>query len=59
MTTRRNIESVGSGDQIVRADGSWDRVHEVDREREPGAVFVTTDRARAVRYSLGTLVEVV
>lgn len=59
MTAQREIENIGSGHQIVRADGSWDRVHGVDREREAGAVYVTTDRARDVRYELGTLVEVV
>lgn len=59
MTAQRKIENVGSGDQIVQADGRWDRVHGVDREREQKAVFVTTDSARDVRYERGTLVTIV
>lgn len=56
---QRQIEHVQSGQQIVQADTSWDRVHGVDHEREPGAVFVTTDGAREVRYRLGTFVTIV
>ncbi|MFE5565933.1 hypothetical protein ACFQ68_13185 [Amycolatopsis japonica] len=59
MTTRRRIEDVVSGEQIVQANGCWDRVHGVDHEREKDAVFVTTDRARDVRYAVGTLVSIV
>lgn len=59
MTTQRKIEDIGSGHQIVQANGRWDRVHGVDREREPNAVFVTTDLARDVRYELGTIVTIV
>lgn len=59
MTAQRAIEDVRSGHQIIQDDGSWNRVHGVDCEREPGAVFVTTDRARDVRYEFGTSVTIV
>jgi hypothetical protein len=59
VMAQRKIEEVLSGHQIIQADGSWDRVHGVDREREPGAVYVTTDRAHDVRYPLGVLVTIV
>ncbi|MFE3785643.1 hypothetical protein ACFXPA_46550 [Amycolatopsis sp. NPDC059090] len=56
---RKRAEHLVSGDQIVRADGRRDRVHGVDRDREPGAVFVTTDSARSVRYDRAAVVTVV
>ncbi|MGW7537825.1 hypothetical protein [Amycolatopsis sp. NPDC054798] len=59
MTAQRKIEDVVSGQQIVLVDGRGDRVHGVDHEREPGAVFVTTDRRRNVRYNVGTLITIV
>ncbi|QXV63563.1 hypothetical protein [Amycolatopsis sp. TNS106] len=62
MTAQRRIETVEtvlSGEQIVQADGRWDRVHGVDHEREKDAVFVTADLARDVRYAVGTLVTIV
>ncbi|UKD50786.1 hypothetical protein L3Q65_00385 (plasmid) [Amycolatopsis sp. FU40] len=59
MTAQRKIEDVVSGEQIVQADGRGDRVHGVDRDREQGAVFVTTDRRRDVRFVVGTRVTIV
>jgi hypothetical protein len=59
VTTRRRIENVVSGQQIVQPGGRWDRVHGVDHEREQGSVFVTTDSSRDVPYEIGTLVTIV
>ncbi|MEU8334746.1 hypothetical protein [Micromonospora tulbaghiae] len=56
----KRYRDLGSGDQIVTQDKSWDRVHGVNHEDgPPGKVLVTTDRARRVEYDANATVKVV
>lgn len=58
IVKEKRAEHLVSGDQIVQANWQLDRVHGVDHERDPDAVYVTTDSKPDVRYDRGTTVPV-